>query len=63
MILGWYANLPRKSIPPEWMWHLDYELERWFDDLDLASGKTPSADDDDGEAPMMRNALAVGARR
>lgn len=40
-----------------WMWHLDHELEDWFDDLNATrtGGGDTSADE---EAPMMRNALA-----
>lgn len=39
------------------MWHLDHELEIWFDDLN-ASREGGGGDTSDEEAPMMRNALA-----
>ena len=50
------------------MWHVDHELDRWFEDLraeaerDRGGGRR-SLDDDDGPAPMMQNALAAQLRR
>lgn len=55
-ILSWQANLPDKDIPPLWMWHLDHELEDWFEDLNASRNGSGDSSDDD-EAPMMRNAL------
>lgn len=31
MIVAWQENLPSEEIPPYWKWHLDWELESWFD--------------------------------
>lgn len=30
----WQENLPSDETPPRWMWHLDWELEDFFLDLD-----------------------------
>lgn len=55
-ILHWQENLPAKDVPPVWMWHLDHELEDWFDALNSNDGSGPE-DPDDEDVPMMRNAL------
>jgi hypothetical protein len=60
-ILNWQENLPDKDVPPQWMWHLDHELELWFDALKTSRGSSGDTSDD-GEAPMMRNALVKGRR-
>jgi len=31
MIISWQENLPSEEIPPYWKWHLDWEIEAWFD--------------------------------
>lgn len=30
-ILGWFENVPSSDIPPAWMWHLDWELEKHWE--------------------------------
>lgn len=64
MVLNWMENRPRKEIPPRWMWHLDHELEAWFERIDEERDRSsPSNDRGDVEAPMMKNALTAGMRR
>ncbi len=29
-IISWQENLPSDEMPPYWMWHLDWEIEDWF---------------------------------
>lgn len=58
LILNWQENLPEDEMPPRWMWHLDWELEQWFEEVDLArKSKYGGADDggDEESVPMVRN--------
>lgn len=32
-ICGWQENLQSDEMPPQWMWHLDWEIEAWFIDV------------------------------
>lgn len=32
-ILSWQENLGSEEMPPQWMWHLDWEIEAWFIDV------------------------------
>lgn len=62
-ILSWQENLTDEEIPPEWMWPLEWELERWFDEVKFKReeryGRT---DRGDTVAPMMANEYAQGRR-
>lgn len=29
-ICSWQENLQADEMPPNWMWHLDWEIEAWF---------------------------------
>jgi hypothetical protein len=63
-VLSWFENRPSKDVPPRWMWHLNHELEAWFDRLDAdqqRDSSSPSGGRDE-EAPMMQNALTAGLR-
>lgn len=58
MILDWQENLASKDIPPQWMWHLDYEIKDWFEELEAKrGGGGDRTEADEKVAPMMRNAL------
>jgi len=53
-ILSWQENLTSEEMPPRWMWHLDWELETWFDEVKRArdsrfsvSSSDSYSDDDD----------------
>lgn len=69
MVLAWQENLVKDEIPPEWMWSLDDELEKWFDDVEEArrdryESRRNGGRSRDQEAPqMMVNELARGRRR
>lgn len=56
-ILDWQENLMSDEMPPQWMWHIDSELEIWFDGVEQArKDKYSSPNDDDRESgPMMSN--------
>ena len=30
LICSWRENLTSDEMPPRWMWHLDWELVKWF---------------------------------
>lgn len=55
-ILSWQENLQEEEMPPKWMWHLDWELEKWFEEVDvLRKAKYSGQADDREEVPMMVN--------
>lgn len=46
------------EMPPRWMWHLDEELEVWFEEIDEKRKQkysTNSSDDESGN--LVRNEL------
>lgn len=49
LILSWQENLPEDEIPPRWMWHLDWELERHFEEVEIARRQKYGTASDDGE--------------
>lgn len=65
-ILRWEENLLPEEMPPSWMWHLDHELEPWFEEVRrnresrYGGGRDDAGDE---EAPMMANELAAEMRR
>lgn len=63
-ILNWKDNLPPDDVPPRWMWHLDHELEPWFqrvedDRADRAGGDGREARE---HVPMTQNEMTRGLR-
>lgn len=46
------------------MWHLDEELEVWFEEVEQQRKSKYSSDDDDGPqgGPFMQNELAIGRK-
>lgn len=68
-ILDWHENLMGEELPPEWMWHLEHELEAWFEEVDRKRKERFGSrdDDDDGDepkqvVPLMQNELTKGRR-
>lgn len=62
MILGWQEHLSSDEMPPRWMWELEEDLQRHFEELADArrSGRdfTPES-----AGSMMKNAYAEGRGR
>lgn len=54
-ILNWHENLQEEELPPKWMWHLDWELERWFEEVDALRKQKYSGSDDRDEVPLVEN--------
>jgi hypothetical protein len=56
-ILSWQENLQEEEMPPKWMWHLDWELEKWFEEVEIARKSKYNSNPDDNleEVPMMAN--------
>ena len=55
-ILAWQENLQEEEMPPRWMWHLDWELEEWFKEIELIrKSKYGGETDDREEVDMMKN--------
>lgn len=51
------------EMPPSWMWHIDTELEIWFENVEEKRKKAYSTGGDEDEAPdMTSNELAKGRR-
>lgn len=64
-ILSWQENLIADEMPPRWMWHLDAELELWFEEVEdkRNSNTGGSSASDDEWAPMMDNQLSPRAKK
>lgn len=43
-ILIWHENLIKEEIPPRWMWHLDWELEVWWMEIERARKNSKEVD-------------------
>jgi hypothetical protein len=70
VILNWQENLSKDEIPPEWMWALDDDLEKWFDEVEETRqqkyGRGDRSDDthaNDTVVPLMQNELTRNRRR
>lgn len=70
VILGWQENLSNDETPPEWMWALDDELEKWFEEVEETrkekygtGGRSDDARSNDTVVPMMQNELTRNRRR
>ena len=62
-ILGWQENMVSEEMPPKWMWHLDWELEVWFERVDKErKARFGGGGDDEDTGDMMTNDLAKGRR-
>jgi hypothetical protein len=53
-VLSWYENLPSDEMPPNWMWCLDWEIERHFERVDAErkakfGDNSGSAEEEDGQ--------------
>lgn len=57
---SWMKNLSEDEIPPVWMWHIDSEIEVWFEHVDFLrkSKYGMSGDDFDDDGSMEENELA-----
>jgi len=64
-ILDWQENLTKDEIPPQWMWHLDKELESHWEMVEEKrkdkSGGSGSSSDDEGSSGL-QNDLTRGMR-
>jgi hypothetical protein len=61
-ILGWYEHLSEEDMPPEWMWHLNDELEEHFEQV-KERRRTGQDTDADADSTMIRNDYARGRGR
>jgi len=63
-IISWQENLTEEEMPPRWMWHLDWELEKWFEEIDALRKSKYAVDDredtlmDQNEDPEVRKMKA-----
>lgn len=62
-VLNWQENLFGDEMPPGWMWHLDWEIEAWFEKLKIErerkhnNGVSSSDYNDEGEGMFEENVL------
>ncbi len=55
-VISWQENMSEEEVPPRWMWHLDWELEAWFEEVDAARKAKYGGDSDDREeVPLIKN--------
>jgi hypothetical protein len=54
-ITNWQENLGKDEMPPKWMWHLEWELTAWFEEIERLREEKYGGSGKDEEAPMMRN--------
>lgn len=59
--MWWQENLGREDMPPRWMWHLPWELDDWFKDVDARRANPPAADDRE-QVPLVENEAAAALR-
>lgn len=65
-ITHWQENLGADELPPQWMWHLDWELEAWFLDVQKkrnekysgGDNSSSNSDTDDSSREWQENAYA-----
>jgi hypothetical protein len=65
VILAWQENLSKDEIPPEWMWALDDDLEKWFEEVEERREQKYGPRDTSGDTvvPLMQNELTRKRRR
>lgn len=65
-IWGWYENLQKEDVPPEYLWEDSEGLEMWWntvnarkeDGMPTSTGYSDPAHDDRGGQEMVQNDLA-----
>jgi hypothetical protein len=61
-ILGWYENLQKNEVPPEYLWEDSEGLEMWWNSLDerreAKNHQYRQGAGDDGESEMASNDMA-----
>ncbi len=57
IVISWQDNLPKKELPPRWMWPFPQELNTWFEEVEMIRDKDrASGEEGDVEgADMMNN--------
>lgn len=61
-VLSWRENLSGDDMPPSWMWHIESELDSWFQAVDeRRKDGRPGGDDDEGSVGV-QNEFAKGMR-
>ncbi len=53
MLVFWQENLAEEDMPPEFMWHLDEELDAWFADVKRRRESRNDPRNDDLEEPEL----------
>ena len=56
-ICSWRENLASDEMPPQWMWHLDWELAKWFKDISKKRDEKYGSSGDDPGAVFEENEL------
>lgn len=62
-IISWMENYSEEEMPPKWMWHLEHELEPWFNSVKSKRDRDragPEEAREEGE--YMTNEFTAGLR-
>jgi hypothetical protein len=63
-VLSWMRNLGKDELPPQWMWPFHDELDKWFEEVEIARkakyGISDDDDDDDSGGGLTANELSRG---
>lgn len=54
-IISWQENLVNEEMPPRWMWHLEWELDEWFENVDQKRKDRYGDPDDREQTELMSN--------
>lgn len=53
-VLSWLENLSSDEVPPSWMWHLDWKLEEWFEQVERDRDKKYGSSSGDQHNSVMK---------
>jgi len=56
-ICSWRENLASDEMPPQWMWHLDWELTKWFKNVSKVRDDKYGVSSDEPGAVFEENEL------
>ena len=61
-VLSWRENLQSSEMPPSWMWHIESELDSWFESVEESRKEGRGMGTSDDEVSGVQNEFAKGMR-
>ena len=56
LVLNWHENsIDKEEIPPQWMWHLDWELKDWWKKVEERRKDKYSGHDDSEKKAILED--------